>query len=173
MKTLITIILTSIGSLAIAQQSFNFNAGIVYSTIADVDNQFAPGYYIGLGIQDEFGGIVGFSIDLNFINQRTRVSDIPVGSHSVNATSLIRLLLSDAFDIGAGIESGMVTAFSLDNERSSGGLDMRVGYVFNVSTRIAERLRSQLRFVGPFDHQQGGFAYNLQLGLSYALSGLR
>jgi hypothetical protein len=157
---------------SIAQdQAITVKAGPVYSRIDGIDSDFldAIGYHVAFGLQERLTPILGYGIDLNYTNQRVGMDDVFMSVRSANAALYAQLHAIARFSLIGGIESGIVTSMKVENERSSGDLQYRIGYVIGLSQQIADRWDAYIRYVGPIDHMQTGFDYNLQLGAAYRL----
>lgn len=172
MKTLAFALLLIAALHSIAQdQVLTLKAGPVYSRVDGIDSDFidAIGYHVAFGLQERLTRVLGYGVDLNYTNQRVGLDDISMSVRSVNAALFAQLNAIGGLSTIVGIESGIVTSMKVEDERSSGDLQYRIGYVIGLSQQIADRWDAYVRYVGPIDHMQAGFEYNFQMGVGYRL----
>lgn len=169
MKTTLSFLFVLISLASFAQnQTMTMKVGSSYSYIENVDVDFsdALGYFLAVGVQDKFTDIIGFSGEINFINQRTIYS---LSIQSFNIIPSLDLYINERVYLTAGIESGLVTTVRSDGERKESNKELRFSYVGGASFRLNDRLDIQGRYLGAIDNQQMGFKFNLQLGISYRI----
>jgi len=173
MKHLICIIILT-SSLTCSAQKFGLiKAGTAYSTYKGSDANFGNslGYYMGVGFQDKFHDMLGLNVDIYYLNQITKVSDIKTATHSINATIGVNIYPSKGdFYFLVGPEVGHSIGYKVDGEKLDVDNDIRFGYVVGAGLPIGERLQAQAKYVGAINDEGSGYDYNIQIGLGFKIS---
>lgn len=173
MKTLIILPLIVITFAVSAQKSVTLELGPGYSHIENANLGLADGigYFIGIGIRDKINPVLGVDWRLNFLNQRTTVSDITLSTRSINALFAVNLFAGNSgiyFILGP--EVGHTLGFKAEGEKVKAGKDIRFSAVGGLGYQVNDRAAVFSRYHHAIDGQGSGYKYNVQLGFNYVLS---
>lgn len=173
MKNLLLIPLMLMTFAVAAQKSVNLQLGPGYSHIEKGDIALGDGigYFFGVGVHDKITRVLGIDWGLNFLNQRTSVSDVTISTRSLNAAFAVNIFAGNSglyFILGP--EFGHTIGFKADGETVDADNDIRFSAVGGIGYQVNDRAAVFSRYHHAIDGQGSGYLYNVQVGFNFAFS---
>lgn len=149
----------------------SIGAGVTYNFIDDDSGNFGDkiGAYVGVETGGKLTEYVGYFGSLQFIQQRSEVSDLNIEVYSINPAFAFKLYpVKKNLYLFAGVQLAFITGFRYNNESLS---DFEKSDFFFISG-VGYELNERFSIVSRYSHSlnRDYFDGTVQLGVNYCFS---